>query len=61
MLRHANGLMTVYANVTDIKVARGARVQRGQPLAVVAAGDPAFLHFEVRDGAVAVDPLPYLS
>ncbi len=61
VLRHANGLLTVYANVTDIKVARGARVQRGQPMAVVAAGDPAFLHFEVRDGAEPVDPVPYLS
>lgn len=61
VLRHANGLLTVYANVTDLKVARGDRVRRGQGLASVAAGSPAFLHFEVRDGAEPVDPLPYLS
>lgn len=61
VLRHPNGLLTVYANVADIKVARGARVQRGQPLAALADGSPAFLHFEVRDGAEPVDPVPYLS
>lgn len=61
LLRHPNGLLTIYGNVTDIRVAQGDRVRRGQRLAAVAASDPAFLHFEVRDGTTPVDPVPYLE
>lgn len=61
VLRHDSGLLTVYANITDITVTRGTQVQRGQPMASLAQGDPSFLHFEVRDGAEPVDPVPYLS
>jgi murein DD-endopeptidase MepM/ murein hydrolase activator NlpD len=61
LLRHPNGLLTIYGNVTDIRVAQGDRVRRGQRLAAVASSDPAFLHFEVRDGTTPVDPVPYLE
>jgi len=61
VIRHPNNLLTVYANVTDITVAKGDRVQRGQKLASVADGDPPFVHFEVLEGAERVDPVPYLS
>jgi murein DD-endopeptidase MepM/ murein hydrolase activator NlpD len=61
VLRHANNLLTVYANIDDIRVARGDRVSRGQVLATVRRGDPSFLHFEVREGFESVDPMPYLQ
>lgn len=61
VLRHANGLLTVYANVDGIAVEKGAKVSRGQTIAKVRSGDPAFLHFEVRQGLNSVDPVPYLQ
>ncbi|MCR9086057.1 MAG: M23 family metallopeptidase [Rhodobacteraceae bacterium] len=61
VIRHSNGLLTVYANVDDIKVEKGARVSRGQQIAVVREADQPFLHFEVRQGFDSVDPVPYLT
>lgn len=61
VVRHENNLLTVYANIDDIRVERGARVSRGQVLATVRRGDPSFLHFEVREGFDSVDPMPYLQ
>ncbi|HHX91301.1 MAG TPA: M23 family metallopeptidase, partial [Paracoccus sp.] len=61
VVRHDNNLLTVYANIDDIRVERGARVTRGQNLATVRQGDPSFLHFEVREGFESVDPMPYLQ
>ena len=61
VLRHDNGLLTVYANIDGITVAKGAKVSRGQPIAKVRAGDPGFVHFEVRNGFESVDPMRYLQ
>lgn len=61
VIRHANNLLTVYANIDGITVAKGAAVSRGQAIAKVRAGSPAFMHFEVRDGYDSVDPLTYLE
>lgn len=61
VIRHENNLLTVYANIDNIRVARGDRIARGQTIATVRAGDPSFLHFEVREGFESVDPLPYLQ
>jgi murein DD-endopeptidase MepM/ murein hydrolase activator NlpD len=61
VVRHADNILTVYANIDGIKVAKGDMVKRGQTIAVVRAGSPAFLHFEVRNGIDAVDPMPYLQ
>lgn len=61
VLRHANNLLTVYANIDAIKVAKGSAVTRGQPIAAVRAGSPAFVHFEVRQGYESVDPMSYLQ
>ncbi|WP_439138914.1 peptidoglycan DD-metalloendopeptidase family protein [Roseicyclus sp.] len=60
VVRHPDGLMTIYANISNISVARGDRVTRGQQLAEVGAGSPSFLHFEVRRGFDAVDPTEFL-
>lgn len=61
VLRHSDGLLTVYANIDDIAVAKGAQVSKGQDIAKVRASDAPFLHFEVRKGFDAVDPTPYLN
>lgn len=61
VLRHDGGLLTVYAGVDAVSVAKGDKVTRGQTIAKVKAGDPAFLHFEVRQGADSTDPMPYLQ
>ena len=60
VVRHPDGLLTVYANIRNITVARGDRVTQGQSIAEVGPGDPAFLHFEVRRGFEAVNPTQYL-
>ena len=61
VLRHADGILTVYAGVDGLKVAKGDKVKRGQTIAVVRAASPAFVHFEVRKGVDSVDPMPYLQ
>jgi lipoprotein NlpD len=60
VVRHPDGLLTVYANIRNITVARGDRVTQGQTIAEVGPGDPSFLHFEVRRGFEAVNPTQYL-
>ena len=62
ILRHADNLLTVYVGVSDVSVAKGAKVTRGQAIGKVAAGDPAFLHFEVRNTSKeSFDPMTYLQ
>ncbi|RYH11237.1 peptidoglycan DD-metalloendopeptidase family protein [Tropicimonas sp. IMCC6043] len=61
VLRHADGLLTVYANVDNLKVKKGQSVQRGESIANVRSSDAPYLHFEVRDGVEAVDPAEYLN
>lgn len=61
VIKHANNLLTVYTHIDGISVAKGDTVSRGQAIAKVRAGDPARMHFEVRDGFDAVDPNLYLS
>lgn len=60
VIRHEGDLMTVYANIDNLRVERNARVTAGQTIATVRAGDPSFLHFEVRRGFASVDPMPLL-
>jgi murein DD-endopeptidase MepM/ murein hydrolase activator NlpD len=61
VLRHADGLLTVYAQVDGVKVKKGDKVKRGETIATVRAGNPAFVHFEIRKGVEAVDPNPFIS
>ncbi len=61
VVRHADNLLTVYANVTDVAVAKGDSVSRGQSIAKLRGGDDAYVHFEVRKGFDSVDPNPYLN
>ena len=61
VIRHEPELLTVYANVTDVSVEKGARVTRGQSIAKLRDGDDSFVHFEVRRGFDSVDPMPFLQ
>lgn len=61
VLRHADNLLTVYANVDKIAVKKGDKIKRGQKLAQLRSGDKAYVHFEVRNGFDSVDPMPYLE
>lgn len=62
IIRHANNLLTVYVGVSNASVQKGSKVTRGQAIGKVASGDPAFLHFEVRNtGKESFDPMTYLQ
>jgi murein DD-endopeptidase MepM/ murein hydrolase activator NlpD len=62
IIRHAGNLLTVYVGVSGMAVKKGDKVKRGQEIGKVAAGDPAFVHFEVRDTSKkSYDPIGYLQ
>lgn len=60
VLRHSGGLLTVYVNVSDLSVKKGASVRRGQTIAKIAPGEAQALHFEVRRGLDSLDPAGFL-
>ncbi len=63
IIRHGNNLFTAYGHNQRNLVAKGQHVKAGAVIARVGqtgrASGP-HLHFEVRQGSVAVDPLAYL-
>lgn len=61
VVKHANNLLTVYANVANITVKKGDKVSRGQKIAAIRSGKSSYVHFEVRKGFESVDPMPYLQ
>jgi murein DD-endopeptidase MepM/ murein hydrolase activator NlpD len=63
-IQHYNGLRTVYANCGEIAVNGGEIVKRGDIIARTCNSGiltGSHLHFEIRDGEYAVDPLEYIS
>lgn len=62
VIKHDNGFITVYAHNRAILVKEQQTVARGQKIAEVGAtdSDRPKLHFQIRKGAAAVDPLRYL-
>jgi murein DD-endopeptidase MepM/ murein hydrolase activator NlpD len=63
VIRHSNGIATVYAHNSKILVHKGQRVLKGAKIAVSGATGHVsgpHLHFEVRDGVSAVDPVAFL-
>lgn len=64
LVRHENGLVTVYGHNSQITVSRGTTVRRGQEIARSGvsgnAGSPK-LHFEVRQESAPLDPVKYLE
>jgi murein DD-endopeptidase MepM/ murein hydrolase activator NlpD len=60
LLKHAEGWVTAYAHNRELLVKRGERVRRGQVIARVGSSgsvDRPQLHFELRKGKQAVDPM----
>lgn len=63
ILEHGGGDYSVYGSLSRIGVSKGARVTKGQVIGAIGATDPSLpphLHFEIRRGGPAVDPLSWL-
>ena len=63
IVQHGGGDYSVYGSLSSMNVSKGARVIKGQVIGSVGATDPslpAHLHFEIRRGGPAVDPLDWL-
>ena len=60
VIKHSDGLLTVYTQMEGLTVEKNANVSRGQTIGKVRAADPSFLHFEVRQGLQSLDPADYL-
>jgi lipoprotein NlpD len=63
MVKHDNDLMTAYAHNRKILVRENQQVHAGQQIAEMGSTDSNVtrLHFELRRGGHAVDPMPYLK
>lgn len=59
VVRHEDGLMTVYAGIDDVAVTKGQSVGAGTTLGKARSGG--VVHFEVRNGFDSVDPEKYLN
>jgi len=63
LIKHADGWITAYAHNDHLMVKRGERVRRGQTIATVGSSGSVTvpqLHFEIRHGTEAVNPMDYL-
>lgn len=64
LLRHRGGWVTAYAHNERLLIVRGALVKQGEVIAHVGqtggVSEPQ-LHFEIRRGVSAVDPMSYLA
>lgn len=59
LIKHADGWTTAYAHAHRILVKRGDRVKRGQTIGTIGSSGGVTrpqLHFELRQGARAIDP-----
>jgi len=63
IVQHEPDAFSLYGNLSDTAVQRGAHVDRGQTLGSVGASStgPPGLYFEMRVGGQAVDPLQWLK
>ena len=60
VIKHNDGLLTVYTQMSNLTVSKDDTVSRGQVIGKVRSGNPSFLHFEVRRGLQSLDPTDYL-
>lgn len=63
LIKHADGWVSAYAHADELMVAKGDRVGKGQVVARVGSTGSVTspqLHFELRRGKKAVDPMRYL-
>jgi len=64
LIRHGNGWVSAYAHADQLLVKRDDEVRRGQIIATAGKTgtvDQPQLHFELRQGAKPIDPLPHLE
>ncbi len=64
LVRHANGLVTVYGYAKEIDVKRGQTIKRGEVLGktgLSASAKVPMMHFQVRKNSTPVDPSTYLE
>lgn len=63
IIEHGGGDYSVYGSLSRMAASKGSRVSKGQIIGSIGATDPALpphLHFEIRRGGPAVDPLAWL-
>ena len=63
VIQHGGNDYSIYSSLGRISVAKGARIVKGQAIGTVGRSDPEMephLHFEMRPGQRAVDPLEWL-
>lgn len=63
LIRHADGVETLYAHLSHVSVAKGETVATGEPIGAVGATGDAngpHLHFEEHLNSAAIDPLSAL-
>jgi murein DD-endopeptidase MepM/ murein hydrolase activator NlpD len=63
LIKHSNGWITAYAHNSSVLVSKGQTIKRGQAIARVGQSggvNRPQLHFEMRKGARAVNPIRYL-
>lgn len=64
LVRHTDGIVTVYGHVSELDVKRGDTVKRGEKIAssgMTGSAKQPQLHFEVRKNSAPVDPMGYLQ
>lgn len=64
LVRHSNGYVSAYAHLKDITVAKDEVLERGDALGTIGmtgSVNRPQLHFELRQGASPVDPMPMLA
>lgn len=64
LIRHGGGMVTAYAHMGSVNVAKGMRVRKGQPIGTVGSSgtvSSAQLHFEIRKGSQTLDPKKFLG
>ncbi|WP_235679240.1 peptidoglycan DD-metalloendopeptidase family protein [Aquibium microcysteis] len=64
LVRHEDGLVSVYGHASELNVKRGDKVRRGQEIArsgMSGSADTPKLHFEVRKDSAPVDPSKFLE
>lgn len=62
IVKHDESFLSAYAHNDKLLVAEGQPVKRGQPIALMgdSGASEVMLHFEIRKGGKAVEPLQYL-
>ena len=63
LIKHKNNWVTAYAHLKEINLTRGLNVKRGQQIGKVGSSgnvNSSQLHFEIRKGRKALDPVSFL-